>query len=255
MKLATVVDRFDRRLDIASYADVDGSPNGLQVGQRTGTIARAGVAVDAAQVTIAEAIERDVGLLITHHGLWWEGTDRVTGPTYDRLANLIEHDIALYVAHLPLDGHQELGNAAGVARALNLETAEPFGMMGELPLGQRGRLPTPVDIMAFEAMVQDRVVNTDRSVRTLPFGPTDVEDIAIVTGAGGDFLDDAVGAGADVLLTGEGKQSLYHECKEAGINLVLAGHYQTETFGVRALGNLAEGWGIDVTFIDHPTGF
>ncbi|MFC6724872.1 Nif3-like dinuclear metal center hexameric protein, partial [Halobium palmae] len=91
-------------------------------------------------------------------------------------------------------------------------------------------------------------------VQVLDFGPERIEDVAVVTGSGADWLDEAVDVGADVLVTGEGKQKVYHEAKEAGISVVLAGHYATETFGVRSLVGLAEEWGLETTYVDEPTG-
>jgi putative NIF3 family GTP cyclohydrolase 1 type 2 len=91
-------------------------------------------------------------------------------------------------------------------------------------------------------------------VQTLPFGPERVEDVAIVTGSGSDWLAEAAGAGVDALVTGEGKQKVYHEAREAEITVYLAGHYATETFGVRALADLVADWGPETTYIDHPTG-
>jgi putative NIF3 family GTP cyclohydrolase 1 type 2 len=88
----------------------------------------------------------------------------------------------------------------------------------------------------------------------LDSGPETVEDVAIVTGAGADWLDEAVESGADALVIGEGKHRLYHEAREAGLNVYLAGHYATETFGVRALQDLAAEWGLETAFVDHPTG-
>jgi len=91
-------------------------------------------------------------------------------------------------------------------------------------------------------------------VQLLDFGPEQVEDVAILTGSGVDWLDEAVESGADVLVTGEGKQKAYHEAREAGIHVVLAGHYATETFGVRALQDLLADWGVATSYIDCPTG-
>ena len=255
MNLGTLVDRLDDRLDTAGYADIDGSPNGLQVGQRDTDVERVVFAVDAARATFERAIDADADLMVTHHGLWWKGTQRMTGPTYDRVAMLIEHDIALYVSHLPLDGHQELGNAAGVAQAIDLEDREPFGSIGDRPVGQRGRVPSTTSIDGLVERVDERVIDTDRDARVLSFGPTQIDDVAIVTGAGDDFIDEAISTGVDAFITGEGKQRLYHECKEAELTLVLAGHYQTETFGVRSLATLADEWGLETVFVDHPTGF
>jgi dinuclear metal center YbgI/SA1388 family protein len=251
MDLSDVVDRYDERLGTADYADVDASANGLQVGPPEATVERAAFAVDAAAETVEAAVERDADLLVTHHGLSWGGIERVTGRQYGRIAPLVEGDVALYVSHLPLDGHQELGNAAGVADLLDLADREPFGDVGGQPVGTRGRTDLPV------AAVRGRLDGLDQgpgATRVLDFGPDTVEDVAVVTGSGTDLLDAAATAGADALVTGEGKQQVYHRAKEANINVFLAGHYATETFGVRRLADLAEEWGVETAFIDRPTG-
>lgn len=251
MKLATFCDRMDDILDTAAFADIDGSPNGLQVGSRDGDIATAAFAVDAAEATITEAIAADADLLACHHGLWWEGTERLTGRTFDRVKELIAHDIALYVSHLPLDAHPEYGNAAGLGTAVGVNDLRAFGAYEGLTVGQCGQLPSPIPFDAFVDRVETTV--QPAAVRSFAFGPDDVSDVAIVTGAGVDWLDEAVRNGADVLLTGEGKQRMYHEAREAGINVVLAGHYGTETFGVRSLADEAASWSLETTYIDHPT--
>jgi len=254
MDVATLTERFDERLDIGAYADVDASANGLQVGPADIEVERVAFAVDAAEATIEAAAERDADLLVVHHGLSWGGIERVTGRDYRRIAPLIENDVALYAAHLPLDGHQELGNAAGLADRLGLDEREPFGEMGPVHIGQRASVNDPYDRDELAGMLDEHLDTGGRGVQVLDFGPETLEDIAIVTGSGVDWLDEAVATGADALVTGEGKQQVYHEAREAGINVYLAGHYATETFGVRALGDLAAEWGLETTFVDHPTG-
>ncbi|TKX83361.1 Nif3-like dinuclear metal center hexameric protein, partial [Halorubrum sp. SS5] len=138
MRLSEYVDRLDDELDTAAYADVDASANGLQVGPEETEIERVAFAVDAARATIEAAADADADALVVHHGLSWGGIERVTGRVHDRIAALVEHDIALYVSHLPLDGHQELGNAAGVADAVGLADRDPFGEMGPVTIGTIG---------------------------------------------------------------------------------------------------------------------
>jgi dinuclear metal center YbgI/SA1388 family protein len=254
MELATIRDRLNERLAADEYADVDASANGLQVGPDEGDVGRAAVAVDAAEATIETAVDRGADLLVVHHGISWGGFDRVTGRTYRHVDRLTEGDLALYAAHLPLDGHQQLGNAAGVSDLLGLEAREPFGELGPVHVGQRGRASDPFERAALASTLDSHLDTDGRDVRVLDFGPERVEDVAIVTGSGTDWLDEAVDGGADALVTGEGKQQVYHEAREAGINVYLAGHYATETFGVRALADLLADWGVETTFVDHPTG-
>ena len=253
MQLSTLAHRLDDRLDTAAYADVDASANGLQVGPDDATIDRVTVAVDAAAATIEAAADADADLLVTHHGLVWGGLDRVTGREYDAVAALVENDLALYVSHLPLDGHLSLGNAAGLADHLDLRDQAAFGTMGPVTIGCRGHAADPYDADS----LRDRLAGLDtgdREPRVLDFGPDELDEIAIVTGSGADWLEEAVAAGADALVTGEGKQKVYHEAREAGITVALAGHYATETFGVERLAELVSGWGVETTVLSHPTG-
>ncbi|MFU8869204.1 Nif3-like dinuclear metal center hexameric protein [Natronococcus sp.] len=254
MNLLTFTDRLDERLRTDDYADLDASANGLQVGPDEGTVEHVAFAVDGAVETFERAAEADADALVVHHGLSWGGFDRVTGRTYDRLEPLFENDLALYVSHLPLDGHQELGNAAGVADVLGLEDRSPFGELGPEHIGQRGTAPDAYAPDDLAERLESELETDGRPVRLLEFGPDEIEEVAVVTGSGVDWLDEAVEAGADVLVTGEGKQQVYHEAREAGIHVALAGHYATETFGVRALQGLVEEWGLETTFLESPTG-
>ena len=254
MDLSEFRDRLNDRLDHEAYADVDASANGLQVGRADGrTLDHVAFAVDGVAATAAAAATAGADLLVVHHGLVWGGLDRVTGRAYDRVATLVEHDLPLYVSHLPLDGHPDLGNAARLADFLGCEPTEPFGDVGGLTVGQRAHTAEPYTV----AGLRDRLSALDtggKPVDVLDFGPEEVTEVAIVTGAGTDWLEPAAAAGVDALVTGEGKGKTYHEAREAGVNVFLAGHYATETFGVRALQDLADEWGLETTFLDHPTG-
>ena len=254
MHCQELVDRLDDELRIDEYADVDASANGLQVGPADDRVSRVAFAVDASVETIERAADSGADLLVTHHGLSWGGIERVTGRQYNRIAALVQNDVSLYTAHLPLDGHQELGNAAGVAEVLELEGRKPFGSMGPEYIGQRGYVTEGTTVEAIRDALQKELDTGGRDVQVFDFGPDEVRTVAIITGSGVDWLDEAITVGADVLVTGEGKQQVYHEAKEAGKHVVLAGHYATETFGMRSLAELVSEWGLETTFIDCPTG-
>ena len=256
MRLAALADRLDERLRVDAFADVDPSANGLQVGDGDADVERAAFAVDAALATVEAAADAGADVLCVHHGLDWDGLERVTGPTYDRVAALVDADLGLYAAHLPLDAHPDLGNAAGVAGVLGLEDREPFGTLGAETVGLRGRLTDgPLAVEAVADRLGAGLEPADPPTRTLAFGDGPVETVGVVTGSGADWLEEAADAGLDALVTGEGKQSLYHRAREAGLHVLLGGHYATETFGVRSLQALAGEWGLETTFVDHPTGF
>ncbi|QCC51893.1 Nif3-like dinuclear metal center hexameric protein [Halapricum salinum] len=254
MRCGEIAERLDERLRTDEYADVDASANGLQVGPADRDIARVAVAVDTAVSTIEQAESAQADLLVAHHGISWGGIDRVTGTAYRRLAPLIDDGMALYVSHLPLDGHQRLGNAAGLAELLELQNTEPFGELGPVHVGQRGHAPDAYSVDALHNLLAGELPHGGEGVQVLDFGPNKIEDIAIVTGSGVDWLEEAAESGADAFVTGEGKQKAYHLAKEHGIHVFLAGHYATETFGVKSLQDLLEGWGLKTTFIHEPTG-
>ena len=253
MQLSEFCNRLDDRLDHEAYAAVDASSNGLQVGPEDASIERAAFAVDGVTETIEQAASRGADVLVVHHGMIWGGIDRVTGHEYGRIKACIENDVALYASHLPLDGHEELGNASGLASFLDCERVAPFGEHGGVTIGQRVRAEQEYS----PAELRDRLSELDtggNSVELLDLGPERISEIAIVTGSGTDWIREAVENDVDALVTGEGKQKAYHEAKEAGMNVFLAGHYATETFGVQRLRSLVSEWGIETAFLDHPTG-
>ncbi|USZ67477.1 Nif3-like dinuclear metal center hexameric protein [Halorussus salilacus] len=254
MDLAELTARYDDRLRTSDFADVDASANGLQVGPDHSEVETAAFAVDAAEQTAEVAADRDADVLVVHHGVSWGGIERVTGREYGRIAPLVENDVALYVSHLPLDAHPELGNAAGIADLLGLEDREPFAELGPEHVGQRGRAPDPVATDRLRATLESELDHFGQGVRVLDFGPEEIEDVAVVTGSGVDWLDEAAETGVDALITGEGKGKAYHVAREEGLTVFLAGHYATETFGVQSLQALADEWGLETTFIDAPTG-
>ena len=252
MELSTFVSRLDAKLDTDAYSDLDASANGLQVGPDSKPLDHAAFAVDTATATIEDAADAGADVLVTHHGLSWGGIERVTDRHYDRISTLVDTDIALYVSHLPLDGHQTLGNAAVIADLLDLDDTEPFGTMGPEVVGQQGTAPASLTREELTTTLEADLETDD--VQLLNFGPEEIEQVAIVTGSGTDWLDEARDAGADTLITGEGKQQVYHRAREAGINVVLAGHYATETGGVQQLQSLADEWGLSTSYHSHPTG-
>jgi dinuclear metal center YbgI/SA1388 family protein len=253
MDLADFADRLDDLLDVDDLDGLDYAVNGLQVGAEDATVEHAAFAVDGVELTFEEAADRGADVLVVHHGVSWGGIDRVTGKEYDRLDALLSNDLALYAVHLPLDAHREYGNAARLAEFLGLDVTEGFGREGPATVGVRASAGDPHTV---DSLTERLETLENDSVQVLAFGPDRIEDVGIITGSGTDWLDEAREKGLDALVTGEGKQPAYHEAREAGIHVFLAGHYATETFGVRALQDEVGGWdeGIETSYIEHPTG-
>lgn len=246
-RLVTYLDHY---LGVAEWEEK--SLNGLQV-EGVAEVERIALATDAALATFAMAREAAAGFLIVHHGLFWGHVQAIVGPHRARIAALLEAGISLYAAHLPLDAHPGIGNNAVLARLLKLESLQPFGRWGTRAIGWRGQLGSPTDrttlAAALEALLGARP-------DVLPFGVDEVRSVAIVSGAAADLVSQAAESGVDAFVTGETSHVAWHHARELGVNVFFAGHYATETLGVRALGDhLAGEFGVETVFLDSPTGY
>jgi dinuclear metal center YbgI/SA1388 family protein len=169
----------------------------------------------------------------------------------ERLRPLFKHDVALAAYHLPLDGHPELGNNAILAERLGCERHEPFGTYRGAAIGRAGTFPGE-GIAAADLFTRVREL-TGREPTVFDGGPDRVRRIGIVSGSGADALNEAIDLGLDAFLTGEPREHVMADAREAGIHFIAAGHYATETFGVRALGDwLAQRFGLEHVWVDIP---
>lgn len=249
MKLTELAAYLDDYLAIAEVPDWKSAFNGLQAEGRA-EVTRVATAVDACLYTIEESVELGADMLLVHHGMFWGATAPLTGTYYRRIAALVKNDLALYSCHTPLDAHPEVGNNHVLARLLDLEVVGKFGKVEGVPLGVIGEthrtLSEFVDGIRTVLDVEPLVIRG---------GPEEVRRIGVLTGGAGSYLGEARDAGCDTLLTGEGPHHTYFDAEERGINAIYAGHYATETVGVKALGrHLEERFGLESVFIDHPTG-
>ncbi len=252
MKLESLLQYLDAYLGIPDHPDYPVALNGLQVGG-PGEVGRIVAAVDASEASIAAAVERGADLLLVHHGLFWEGLKPLTGRRLRRVRPLIESGVAVYSAHLPLDGHAEVGNSVLLARALGLHVEGAFAPYEGAPIGWWGTLDPVLDAPGLAARLEEALDGAP--VRLVPGGRDRVERVGVVTGGGASFVGDAVALELDALVTGEGSHHAYFDAMELGIHLLFGGHYATETFGVRALAaHLAERFGLEWEFLDQPTG-
>ncbi len=250
----TELDRWLRTLlDIERAEAADSSRNGIQVSRRNTKVTKAAFAVDACLETIRRAAEWNADVLIVHHGIIWDRRPApLSGALYERVRLLMEKDIALYAAHLPLDMHPEVGNNIAIARHLGLSGISPFGVYKGLAVGFKGTLPDPLDL---DGLIRKLTGKDSTSVRFLPFGPDLIRTVGIVSGGGSEDVLQAIQEGLDAFITGEPAHRIYHDCLESKIHAIFAGHYATETFGVRLLAErLARETGIDTRYIDVPTG-
>jgi dinuclear metal center YbgI/SA1388 family protein len=249
MDLHELCSYLDDYLRIREVPDYPQALNGLQV-ENAGRVAHVAVAVDATEATARGAVRSGADLLLVHHGLFWDGNQPLVGRRYRRVRALLEGGVAVYSVHLPLDVHPEVGNNVVLARALGIEIGGSFGEYKGHPLGVWGRLE-----ISREALCARLDETLGRRVKLVPGGPERIQRVGVITGDAGSMVAAAVEAGLDAFITGEGAHHNYFDAEEGGINLFLGGHYATEVWGVRALGqHLQEQLGLRWTFLDHPTG-
>jgi dinuclear metal center YbgI/SA1388 family protein len=214
---------------------------------------RIAVATDAAMATYERAAAEGCDMLLVHHGLIWGGIQYVTHRNRLHLKFLLERDLNLYAAHLPLDMHPEIGNNALLAQGLGLVDARPFGDYHGDRIGFSGSLAAPLAALEIAARLAKRVGGEPE---ILPFGPAANRTVAIVSGGVGSTFTEAAESGIDCFVTGEAGHEIFHAAREGRVNVILLGHYFSETIGVRALGDeVSARFEIPSVFIDEPTGF
>jgi dinuclear metal center YbgI/SA1388 family protein len=239
-------------LDIDGFSAVDDSLNGLQVDNDGTEIEKIAFAVDASLETFKRASRCGAGLLFVHHGLFWGRPERIAGSLRARLQFLLDHNLALYAAHLPLDQHPQVGNNAVLAALLEIESPEPFGLYHGIKIGCKGKLKTPLSV---DEAVKRISFGANEPAGVYPFGKKENLSCAVISGGAAREVSQAIEEGVDLYVTGETSHSVYHHLLESGINMIAGGHYATEVWGVRRLmEKCAAELETDIQFIDVPTG-
>lgn len=250
MKLSFLVSTLNSLLNTAEISDYPGAVNGLQI-ENSGTITRLVAAVDACEEVIREASRVKGTLLLVHHGLFWNGVQPLVGTPYRKLKAALDGDLALYSSHLPLDFHPELGNNVLLAQALGMTTVKPALIVKGRAVGLMGKIKA-ITRDEFSKKISEAVGGP---VHLAPGRSEKIRTVLIVTGGAGSEVTEAAKLGVDAFVTGEGPHWSYTAAEEEGLNLFYAGHYATETFGVKALAAfLGRKTGLPWSFLDHPTG-
>jgi dinuclear metal center YbgI/SA1388 family protein len=248
-RLTEAIAYLDGLLDPARFKDY--CPNGLQVPGKA-QVATLATGVTASVELFEKAIAAEADLVVVHHGLFWGSKPTpIDAPMKRRLKLLFDADMALAAYHLPLDAHPEAGNNALIGKALGAETLTPFAPHEGEPIGQLAHFSGEgIDAAVLFAKVAEL---TQRAPLIFDPGPGRVRSLAIVSGGGAGYFPDAVVAGADAFITGEPAERVMAEAQETGTHFIAAGHYATETFGVRRLGeDLAVRFGLEHIFVDVP---
>lgn len=248
--LKDIVHLLDAALRPAEIPDAPVALNGLQV-ENDGFVHKVALAVDGSQKTLDDAVAAGADLLLLHHGLYWCGLRPMTGWWKRKMETCLNHNLAVYSAHLPLDVHPSLGNNACMAHELGLQGIEPALDYKGIKIGIAGEFSGTVgELRARYAAVTGAQVSGVVHSAESPAGR-----VLVCSGSGGAEIYAVESLGYTTYLTGEENHWALNAAQDMGVNILFAGHYATETFGVRALGRLLhETYGLPTIFIDNPTG-
>lgn len=248
MDIVQLSNYLDQLLDTRSIKDSPEAVNGLQV-ENTGEIHKVGLAVDLCMNTIEMAVKKKCNMLFVHHGMFWSGLQPINNLLYRKLSMMMSANLGLYSAHLPLDMHPILGNNKALADKAGMEHLEPFGEYKGVKIGLKGQIVTQ-SADELGKLLEKKLGSPVRVI-----GSGEIRTVGIVTGGAGDILRQAIAENLDCYITGEADNHHYHEAIESDCVLILAGHYNTETGGVLAVGNhLRNQFNIETEFLDYPTG-
>ena len=239
---------LDDLLDAGSWDDY--GPNGLQVWGRD-EVDLVATGVSAHRELFERAGAADAGLVLCHHGLFWGDAPMTVGPQLRRrLEVLFGAGASLAAYHLPLDAHPEVGNNALICQALGLRRERPFAEVRGRHIGFVGESS---ELLSLEELASRCAEAFGREPLVLEGDGRRIASVGIVSGGGGSNIGDAAAAGLDALVTGEPEEPAMADARETGVALIAGGHYATETFGIRRLGEvLAERFGVRHQFIDVP---
>lgn len=251
----TALKQFDLVKHLNQYLQVerfdDRSLNGLQI-EGPDKVSKISFAVDFCGRTAEAAVEAGSQWLVVHHGWLWGPAAPLGGAQLRWVRTLLESRVGLYAAHLPLDAHPVVGNNAALARLLGLQRVRPFGKYRNTAIGCRGEFK--------RAQRLGRIVETlNKRLETIcsvfDFGEASVRTVGIVSGAAASLIPEAIAEGLDLFITGESSHTYYHPARDAGQNAIFAGHYATETLGLKELArHVQKKFDVEVHWIDCPTG-
>lgn len=253
--LASIAAHLDNLLRVRETPDYPPALNGVQVEHR-GPVTKIAAAVDVSARTIRGATDAGANLLLVHHGLFWGGLQPLTGAYLARVRLLLEQDVALYSVHLPLDAHPTFGNSFLLAREIGLHPSAGFARHESIDCGVRGASDVETADLLSRLNVFASAQGGSAISSAIAQGRR-TRHWAICSGAGvnADTLREAVTYGVDTLISGEGPHWSAVDAEELGLVVIYAGHYATETVGVRALAaHLSATFGVPWTFVAAPTG-
>ncbi len=251
MHLYELTGYLNKYLEIEKFQDA--ALNGLQIeGERE--ITKAGFSVDFSLEAAQLAAENNCQILICHHGIYWPSIGPITANTKERIKIMLDAGLSLYASHLPLDVHPDVGNNARIAESLDAKIIAPFALYHGQKIGYVVELP---DITTPEELTSqiDALLNAKSLLIKAITGKERVKIAGIISGAAARQIHDAADLGLDIFITGEPSHSEYNFVRENKTHMICAGHYASETPGIKSLEkHIKEMFNLETIFFDLPTG-
>ena len=246
MELKRIVDYLDEVFKFRSFED-SYSSNGLQV-EGKDEIKKIGFSVDATTRTIQKAIDKNCGMLISHHGIFWPSMSSISGPNKKRVKLLLDNEISLVGMHLPLDKHSEIGNNVEWIKLVGGRIIGEFGSVSYLAEFEKEK--------SIDEIVKQLDLRLDTKSKVFDFSNNKVKIFGVCTGGGSNELYSLLGKNIDLFITGELKYGIIDNAREYGVSLISSGHYATETLGVKALmKKISKELDVEVEFIEDKINF
>ena len=225
----------------------DSSLNGLQV-QGRDCVRKIVFGVSANMALFEKAKKAGADMIVVHHGLLWGKEQALVGAFGKRVGFLLKHDISLLGYHLPLDKHPVVGHNALLLKAIGARKLKSFAQYHGQSIGFFGVLPKALPV---SVVVKKLTHVCDGKAQLLPFGPTKVRTVGVVSGGGWSMIPDGVELGLDLFVTGALDEPAQEICREGHITCAALGHYNSEKIGVLALMELVrKQFKVKVEFID-----
>ena len=243
MLLKQLESYLDLLLNVSHFSDY--CPNGLQVEGRS-EIKRIVSGVTASFELLQAAIDEKADAILVHHGYFWRGENEcLIGMKRRRIALLLANDVSLFVYHLPLDAHSEVGNNVQLGNRLGFVETGRFGGQNIAAYGNLSQAITLRELgVNLERVLSRKPLIIGNEVKL-------ISRIAWCTGAAQDCFDEAIRLEVDVFITGEISERTVHAARESGVAFISAGHHATERYGIQELGeHVAKKFGIAHQFID-----
>ena len=244
VKRNKIIEYLNEYLKVDDFED--GCYNGLQIEGKE-NVSKIVTGVSLSQRLISEAIKKNADMLIVHHGFFADSVPsplQLRGIMKNRIKMIFDVDLNLAGYHLPLDVHSVIGNNISLAKLFGAKKCQPFD------IGFVGELDREIDFDKFVDLVEKKL---DVKSFVFPYGKKKIKTVAVISGGASPYYKQAIEMGADVFVTGDMRENVVREAEESEMNIINAGHYNTEKIGIVNLGKLVEKkFKVEVEFVDIP---